>query len=133
MNSQGPQPGLFASLRALLASTLDLARTRLELLGIELEEEKLRILSLLGYGVAALLLLCAGSVFLAIFLTVLFWDGYRLLALGLFTTLFLVTGGVALALAVNHGRAGSRLFSTSLAEMEKDRVALGSGEGTEHR
>lgn len=132
MNSRGPELGLFASLRVLADSGLGLARNRLALLGVELEEEKLRILSLLGYGAAALILLGAGSVFLAIFLTVLLWDGYRLLALGVFAAIFLTAGGIALAAARHMGRAGGRLFSVSLAELDKDRAAL-DGDAAERR
>ncbi len=124
MSSLGAGRGLFASLRMLFDSGLGLAKTRLELLGVELEEEKLRILSILGYGAAALLLLGFGLVFFAIFLTVLFWDGYRLLALGLFSALFLGSGGIALSLAWRNGTAGSKLFAASLAELAKDRAAL---------
>lgn len=133
MASQEPGRGLLVSLRVLADSALGLARTRLELLGVELEEEKLRILGLLGYGAAALILLGAGLVFLAVFLTVLFWDGYRLLALGLFAAIFLSAGAIALARARHHGRASGRLFSASLAELHKDRAALSGGETPERR
>ena len=132
MNSRGPGLGLFASLRVLLDSGFGLARNRLALLSVELEEEKARILSLLAYGAAALILLSAGSVFLAMFVTVLFWDSYRLLALGLFAAIFLTAGGVALVAAKRQGDAGSRLFSASLAELDKDRAALG-GDAAQRR
>ena len=129
MSSPGTGRGMFASLRVLLHSGLGLVRTRLELFGIELEEEKLRVLSLLGYGAAALLLLSAGLVFLAIFFTVLFWDEHRLLALGLFAAVFLSAGGLALYVAWRHANAKGRLFSASLAELAKDRAALVADEG----
>lgn len=116
--------GMFASLRTLLHSGLGLLKTRLELLRLELEEEKLRVLGLLGYGAAALLLLSAGLVFLAIFLTVLLWDGYRLLVLGLFTAIFLGAGAFALYAAWRYAHAGGRLFATSLAELSRDRQSL---------
>ena len=124
MSAQGSGRGLFASLQALLGSGLGLVRNRLELLVVELEEEKFRLLTVLGYGAAALLLLSAGLVFLAIFLTVLFWDGYRLLALGAFAAIFLIAGAVALSVAWNQGKAQGRLFSASLAELARDRDAL---------
>jgi len=116
--------GLFASLRGLLASAAGLLRTRFELLAVELEEEKLHLLSLLAYGAAALLLLSAGAVFLAIFLTVLFWEDHRLLMLGLFTVVFLLAGSIALYAAWRHGASSGRMFSASLAELRKDGAAL---------
>lgn len=119
-------------MRALFDSGLGLLQTRLQLLVVELEEEKLRILGMLGYGAAALLLLSAGLVFLAIFLTVLLWDAYRLLVLGLFTVVFLGAGGLALAAALRHARADGGLFSGSLAELAKDREKV-RGEPREPR
>jgi len=116
--------GLFASLRGLLATAVGLLHTRLELLAAELQEEKIRLASLLAYGAAAVLLLCFGAVFLALFLTVLFWDSNRLLVLGLSSLLLLGGGAFALAMAMTLARRGSRLFSASLAELGRDRAAL---------
>ncbi len=118
-----PPRGLLSSLRGLAVDAVDLLKTRLELLTTELEEEKVRLLSLLTFGAIALVFLAAGLVFLAVFLTVLFWEGQRLLALGVFTTLFLTAGTAALLAALARVRAGSRLFA-SLAELSKDRAAL---------
>lgn len=120
--------GLFSSLRRLLASGVATLQTRLELLAVELQEERARVLGLLAYGVAALILLVAGVVFLAVFLTVLWWDSHRLLALGVFSALFLAAGAAALAFAVRLARGGSRLFAASLAELAQDRAALDPGE-----
>lgn len=120
--------GLFSSLRRLLASGVATVQTRLELLSVELQEERARVLGLLAYGAAALILLLAGVIFLAVFLTVLWWDSHRLLVLGVFSALFLGGGGVALTLALRQARSGSRLFAASLAELAHDRAALEPGE-----
>lgn len=119
-----PSPGLFASLRGLAATAVGLFKTRLELLATEFEEEKLRIAGLLGYGLAAVLLLLVGAVFLAVFVTVLMWDSNRLLVLGVFAALFLGGGLLALTIALRLARTPSRLFSASLAELGRDRSAL---------
>ena len=123
MKALPPGGGLFASLRGLFATALALLQTRFELLATELEEEKLRLLSLLAFGAAAILLLSIGMVFLAIFLTLLWWD-HRLLVVGAFTALFLLCGGGALLLAQRQIHSGSRLFGASLAELHQDREAL---------
>jgi uncharacterized membrane protein YqjE len=122
-----PARGLFASLRGLAATAVAIVQTRLELLGTELQEEKARLLGLLAFGAAALILLAAGLVFLAVFLTVLLWDNNRLLALGVFAALFLGGGAVSLLVALRHARTPSRLFAASLAELARDRAAA---EGT---
>lgn len=123
-SSEASRAGLFASLKGLLGTSVALLQNRLQLLGVELAEERLRLLSLVTYGAIALICLSAGLVFLAIFLTVLFWDSHRLLALGIFSALFLAAGGVTLALAMGYAKAGSNLFAASLAELRKDREAL---------
>jgi uncharacterized membrane protein YqjE len=117
---------LFASTKGLLGTGVTLIHNRLELLGVELAEERVRLVSLLAYGGAAFLCLSAGLVFLAIFLTVLLWDSNRLLALGVFSALFIGAGIASLMLAMSLARGGSKLFSASLAELRKDRDALAS-------
>lgn len=116
--------GLYSSLRGLVAGGVALLRTRLELLATELQEEKARVLILLAYGAAALILLAVGAVFLAVFFTVLLWDSHRLLALGVFAALFLAAGALAAALALRLARTESRLFAASLAELGEDRAEL---------
>lgn len=122
--SETRKPRLADSLRGLLDSTLQTAQTRLELLAVELQEEKLRLTGLLFNLVVGALLLAFGIVFLLAFLTVLFWEEHRLLALGLATA---VCFGGALLTATNAARElkrGSRLFAASLAELARDRAAL---------
>lgn len=117
--------GLFASLRGLAATGLVLLRTRLELLAVEIQEEKARVVGLVAYSIATVLLLGAGTIFLAVFVTVLLWESNRLLALGIFAALFL-GGGVICLLAVRRLAAmPSSLFAASLAELAKDRAAAG--------
>ncbi|MBI5898045.1 MAG: phage holin family protein [Rhodocyclales bacterium] len=120
--------GLFASLKGLFGTSLALAQNRLQLLGVELAEERLRLLSLLAWGAIAVLCLGAGLIFLAVFLTVLLWDSHRLLALGIFSALFLSGGIVALVTTMSFAKAGSTLFKASLAELAKDREALAPGQ-----
>jgi uncharacterized membrane protein YqjE len=127
------QHGLFASSKGLLGTGVKLLHNRLELLGVELAEERVRVISMLAYGAAAFVCIAAGLIFLAMLLTVMLWDSNRLLALGVFAALFIGVGGVCLALAMGQARAGSRLFSASLAELRKDRDALSAGDAARPR
>jgi uncharacterized membrane protein YqjE len=120
------QRGLFASTKGLLGTGITLLHNRLELLGVELAEERVRLMSMLAYGGAAFLCIAAGLIFFAIFLTVLLWDHSRLLALGVFSALFLGAGIASLTLVMSLSRSGSKLFSASLAELHRDREALTS-------
>lgn len=125
---EGRKPRLAASLRGFLDAGLATAQTRLELLAVEAQEEKLRLSRLLLNIVLAALLLAFSAVFLTIFITVLFWDEHRLLALGLATAALLGAGLFAASTAANEIRRGSRLFAASLAELARDREALRSEE-----
>lgn len=103
-------------------------RTRLELLKVEAREEVGRIAGLVLWGVAAVLLGVAGMVFLAVFITVLLWESHRLLALGIFSALFLAATAVAIAATLRLARRGSQLFAASLAELRHDEAALKAGD-----
>ena len=116
--------GLLSSLRGLVATGVATLQIRLELFATELQEEKARVLGLLFYGAAALILLAVGVTFLAVFFTVLLWDSNRLLALGVFAATFLGGGALALTAAMRLARSESRLFAASLAELAQDRAAL---------
>lgn len=120
-----PAPGSLGSrLRSSIAGALGILQTRLELLATEFQEEKLRLGTLLGYAAAAFFFLGFGAVMLALFLTVLLWDSHRLLALGIFTALFLAIGILAALAAARIGRQGSRLFAASIAELAQDREMI---------
>jgi len=117
---------LSSSLRGLASTVLELLQVRLELFSVEAQEEVLRVGALLVYGAVAVTFLSLGLTFLALFITVALWDSHRLLALGIFTALFLLTGGVAAWLARERVRNGTRLFSASIEELRQDREGLGS-------
>ena len=115
---------LLASLRSLAATATGLLRTRLELLIVELEEEKSRIFTLLLYGAAAFFFLSFGLVMLAMFFTALYWETHRLLVIGIITAVFLGSGAVALWLARRQLRRNERMFTASLDELTRDLAAL---------
>jgi len=118
------RPGLLGSLRNLLAHGLELAQVRLELFLTELEEEKHRLLKLLAFGAAALLLLIVGLVFLAIFITVWLWDKHRLLALGLCSLFFLGSGLIAFSAARGAARRDGKPLAATLDELAQDQATL---------
>ena len=119
-------PRLSSSLRGLASTVLELLHVRLELFSVEAQEEVLRVGALMMYGAVAVTFLSLGLTFLALFVTVALWDSHRLLALGVFTALVLVTGGVAAWLARARVLSGTRLFSASIEELRQDREELGS-------
>lgn len=117
---------LATSLKGLVGTVLTLLQVRLELLSVEAQEEVARLVGLLLYGAMAVVLLALGLGFLAMLITVALWETQRLLALAVFTTLFLALGGVAAWQAWQRVRRGSTLFAASLAELRQDRNRLRS-------
>ena len=71
--SSAPRPRLAESLHGIVDAGLQTVQTRLELLAIELQEEKLRLAGLALNAVLAGLLLGFGLMFLLVVLTVLLW------------------------------------------------------------
>ena len=112
--------------RQLLADGVELAQVRLELLSLEAREDIGQLLTLGVQAALAVVLLSFGLIFLALFLTVMLWDTQRLLALGIFTTVFLCGGGVLGLLAWQRLRRGLRLFRSSFQELRADRERLRS-------
>lgn len=108
------------ALRGWLHDGVQLLRVRLELLSVEAREHALATLELLLAGLAAVLLLGLGLGFLAVLLTVLLWDSHRVLALAVFSTLFLTLGGMALLLLRSRWQASRRWFESSLDELRQD-------------
>ncbi len=120
--------GVLGALRGLLVTGIALARVRLELLSTEVREEKAKLIGILAFGGAAVLLLAAGAVFLAAFLTVLLWDSHRLLMLGIFAAVFLVAGAGAAIAARRLAGTPSGLFQTSLEELARDQARAEAGD-----
>ena len=118
-------PGLFESVARLARTALALARTRLEILATEIEEERLRVtqLALLVAGVVFCLQLAV--LLFVVLLVVLLWHSHLLATLVILTGLFLLAalaGGLWLRYLV---RGRPKIFASTVAELRKDEERLG--------
>jgi uncharacterized membrane protein YqjE len=118
--------GLFNSVKAMAASLLAIAHTRLELFSVELEEEWMRVSSILTWSLIALFCAGIGIVFATLFLVFALWGTHPLLALSVPAVLFLLFAALAWRTVSAKVRVKPRLFSASLAELAKDRERLKS-------
>ncbi len=118
------ESGLFASLRRLLDTALEIAQVRLALLGTEIQIEKNRVFDGLVWSAVALLVLGVGVVLMCGFVILLFWEGYRLAAVGSMALLFLGGGAMLMHEARQRLRNPLGMFATSIAEMQRDRSGL---------
>ncbi len=121
---QEQNTGLMGSIKRLASSVLAILATRLELLANELEEEGLRLLQMLCFGIFALFCFSIALVLLTVFVVVLFWNDYRLEVLAIACFVFVLLGAAGTLLLRGKIKAGSSLFSVSLTELTKDNQAL---------
>jgi len=120
--SELPGTGFLAHVRQLLATLLETAQVRLELLGTELAQEKRRVFSALVLVAVALVCLALGLVMLSIVVLLIFWDSYRVGAACALALLFGGGGAYLLVRARQKLSAPSGLFAHSLAELQRDRA-----------
>jgi uncharacterized membrane protein YqjE len=116
--------GLTESLKRLTGTLLAIFQTRLELLSIEVQEERLNIKQMLLYGSIALMFFVLATILLTAFVVVVFWESYRLQVLAGFTGLYFAAGAMAWNAFQRAANRKSQLFSASLAALNDDRNQL---------
>ena len=119
-----PSGGVMDTVRSFLASWIALVKTRVEIISVELEEQREWIEQLILLAVAAAFFLSLGIILLTLFVVMLFWDKYPLVVLGGFTVLYF-GAGLGLWLTLKRKMKNKpRLFATTAAELGKDYAAL---------
>jgi uncharacterized membrane protein YqjE len=118
--------GVLASLRNLAATAVGIVHTRLELLANELEEERVRTLQIAVLGAVALFCGFVGLLLITTWVIVALWEQYRLATIAVLALLYLIAAGFAMAMLKSKASQRPRLFSTSLAELKRDRESLHS-------
>jgi uncharacterized membrane protein YqjE len=123
-NASLPPPGgLFASLKGVVATVVEILQTRLALLLNEVAEEKQRLVRLLLLAFGAVFFFVLGVVLLVVLVTALFWES-RVAVFAGFTLFFF---GSAVLCVLGLKRAAKRrvaLFSSSLHALGEDVAAL---------
>lgn len=115
------QRGEHSPLRRLLSSVFAILQTRLELIGIELAEEKDRLLGVLFLGLAAMMLATMALIALTALIAIAFWDTYRWQALAGITAVYAIAALVCALKARSGLHSAPLVFEATLAEFEKDR------------
>lgn len=126
MDGAAPQPrsGLRATLAQLVQDALSMAVTRLELVAVELAEERERLQLRLALVFAGILLLHFGLMALGALIVAWFWDSHRFVALSCVSAISLASGGWLLRHARTIGQGEATPFAATLAELDRDRESL---------
>jgi len=124
--------GIFSATRDGTATLLAAARTRLELVGNELKEEKLRAVRLLLLSQLLAFCLALGTVLGVALLVVIHWDN-RVLVLACSSAFFFVVAGFAYVNLMRRVRSPGHLFSATLNELAEDIQQIRSSARDESR
>jgi uncharacterized membrane protein YqjE len=119
-----PTDGIVRSGRRMLAILVGMVRTRLNLLAVELMQEKSRIWLLLVLTALALIFASMALLTLSLLVVVAFWEQNRLLAIGCLFAFYIAATLVTLLVLRRKSQAGSNLFAGTLGELSKDSAAL---------
>jgi len=116
---------LLQSVMRLGRSFVGILANRVEILALDLKEDRLRFVGLLLLGATAFFVLALGVILGAFFLVFCFWESNRLLVLGILMAIFLIAGAVLFFLLARSLRTMPGPFEGTLSELYKDREALG--------
>jgi uncharacterized membrane protein YqjE len=127
METAGEPPrvaGLKVALVRVGESAIGLFRTRAELAGVELIEERERLLLRLGLLIGGAIVIAFAALFVGLFVIALFWETHLLEAIAAVTLLYAIGGALLIAKSHSIGRRAPPPFAATLAEIEKDRLRL---------
>lgn len=116
LNDNGCPP----SLREGAVALINLYRTRLELLLLDLEEERERIEQLLIMAGVAIFLFGLGVLVATAFFVALWWEAIGVWGLLIFAALYLGAAGALVAVLRHRAKHRPRTFAGTLREFEKD-------------
>jgi uncharacterized membrane protein YqjE len=120
-------PGFFAAFRALTDSLLAGAQERIDLLGVEVHEEKLRLVQTFIWISAAVFAGLLTITFASLTLVYLFWESARLAVLAGLTVFY---AGALVAIVIAFRRYLARQpnpFAATLEELSEDRACIRKG------
>ena len=127
---------LFAAAGRIASTLVAMVGTRLELAAVEFQEDARRLLGHLVWSLLAVFLAVFALMLATLFVIVLFWDDYRLQAIGALTVLYAL-GAAGILMKVRAGlNAQPPLLAATLAELRNDvdyvRHAAGSHAAAAH-
>jgi uncharacterized membrane protein YqjE len=102
------------------ATLVAMVGTRLELAAVEFQEDARRLLGHLAWTLLAVFLAAGALLLAALFVIAVFWDTYRLQAVGGMAVLFGALAGIIVLKVRASMNAEAPLLSATLAELRND-------------
>jgi uncharacterized membrane protein YqjE len=112
--------GFLAAGGRIAATLVAMASTRLELAAVEFQEDARRLLGHLAWTLLAVFLAAGALLLAALFVIAIFWDTYRLQAVGGMAVLFGLVAGIIVMKVRSSMNAEAPLLSATLAELRND-------------
>ena len=112
--------GFLAAGGRIAATLVAMAGTRLELAAVEFQEDARRLLGHLAWTLLAVFLGAGALLLAALFVIAIFWDTYRLQAVGGMAVLFGLVAGFIVMKVRSSMNAEAPLLSATLAELRND-------------
>jgi uncharacterized membrane protein YqjE len=124
-SASAPSSGMMDSVRSFLASWIAVIKTRVDIVSLEIEEQREWMQQMVLLAVAALFCVSLGLILATLWVVVFLWDKQgRLWVFGGFALLYLI-GATVLALSLRHKiKSKPKIFSTTAGELSKDYAAL---------
>ncbi len=120
MAGESREPGLIATLKRMFATLLLLAKSRLELVSVEVEEQVAYAANLLVWSMAAIACASLSVFFLGATIIIACWDRYRLLAAVLVTTAFVLMAVGAVSVVRSRLRCRPKFLAATIVEFTRD-------------
>jgi uncharacterized membrane protein YqjE len=124
MDANSPTLGqMMDASRRIAHRSLDIGTNRIELLVVELQEERQRLLCSIVLALAAAGLALLGGFAFTLGVTLMFWERSPLLALGILTLVY-AGGATLLGARLVRLQKGWHMFAATLDQLRKDRECL---------
>jgi len=119
-----PSAGILHSVRTFADNLLATVQDRIELVSVELQEEKLRLIKVFIWISAAIFSSVLALMFASITIVYLFWESARLAALIGLTTLYTGATVVIIVAFRSYIARQPKPFAATIAEIKNDRACI---------
>ena len=119
-----PSAGILHSVRTFADNLLATVQDRIELVSVELQEEKLRLIKVFIWISAAIFSSVLALMFASITIVYLFWESARLAALIGLTTLYAAATVVIIVAFKAYIARQPKPFAATIAEIKNDRACI---------